>query len=435
MNGFVGEFLILDRRLRQQRARRRARVYTAVAATGVILSAVYMLWMFQRVNYGPVTNDKNRGLRDLSVREWCVIAPICAMAIVMGVVPGVFLKPMEPAVRKTVEQIVRQPAPANAPASDRAAPIGSARRSPDAADVGRHRRDGGRRRPRRCADRHAERHHPHRSGPHRRAVGVRRAAGRGVPPAGRAGCPSAGSGVIGLVGGIVDVASRSGTATPSASASSSLDNYTIFFNVTICAIGLLTILISSGTAERDHLPTGEYYALMLFSLVGHDADGRRRATCSSSSSRSRSCRSASTCMTGLKRTSEQGAEAAFKYFVLGAFSSAFFLYGIAFAYAVAGTTQARRARHAHRRARRSTRASCVMLAMVLLLVGFAFKVSAVPFHMWTPDAYQGAPTLVTGLHVHGRQGGGVRGVRARVPVGARAAARRLAAGASRRSPA
>ncbi len=65
-----------------------ASVYTAVAATGVILSAVYMLWMFQRVNYGPVTNAKNRGLRDLSVREWFVIAPVCAMCIVMGVVPG-----------------------------------------------------------------------------------------------------------------------------------------------------------------------------------------------------------------------------------------------------------------------------------------------------------------------------------------------------------
>jgi len=64
-----------------------------------------MLWMFQRVNYGVVTNPKNRGLRDLSVREWCVIAPVCAMAIFMGVVPGLFLKPMEPAVRKTIEHI------------------------------------------------------------------------------------------------------------------------------------------------------------------------------------------------------------------------------------------------------------------------------------------------------------------------------------------
>jgi NADH-quinone oxidoreductase subunit M len=98
-NGFIGEFLIL---LGSYRVFPRLTVF---AASGVILSAVYMLWMFQRVNYGTVTNPKNRGLRDLSVREWFVIAPVCAMCIVMGVVPGVFLKPMEPAVKKTVEHI------------------------------------------------------------------------------------------------------------------------------------------------------------------------------------------------------------------------------------------------------------------------------------------------------------------------------------------
>jgi NADH-quinone oxidoreductase subunit M len=105
MNGFVGEFLILLGSFTGQFDPDRARIYTAVAASGVILSAVYMLWMFQRVNYGPLTNDKNRGLRDLSLREWIVIAPICASAILMGVVPNWFLKPMEPAVRKTIEQV------------------------------------------------------------------------------------------------------------------------------------------------------------------------------------------------------------------------------------------------------------------------------------------------------------------------------------------
>jgi NADH-quinone oxidoreductase subunit M len=103
MNGFVGEFLILVGSFKGYFAN--ARMFTAIAATGVILSAVYMLWMFQRVNYGTVTNPKNRGLRDLSPREWFVIAPICAMCVVMGVVPGVFLKPMEPAVKKTVEHV------------------------------------------------------------------------------------------------------------------------------------------------------------------------------------------------------------------------------------------------------------------------------------------------------------------------------------------
>ena len=122
MNGFIGEFLILIGSFRGAFDPGRAPIYTAVAATGVILSAVYMLWMFQRVNYGPMTNPKNRGLRDLSVREWIVIGPICAMAIFMGVVPGVFLRPMEPAVRKTIQQVL---GPASANVRDQAPGLGT----------------------------------------------------------------------------------------------------------------------------------------------------------------------------------------------------------------------------------------------------------------------------------------------------------------------
>jgi NADH-quinone oxidoreductase subunit M len=99
LNGFVGEFLILlGGFLWSPR-------FAAFAASGVILSAVYMLWMFQRVNYGDVTNPKNRTLPDLSPREWALMVPTVAMAIVMGVVPGVFLRPMEPAVKRTVERV------------------------------------------------------------------------------------------------------------------------------------------------------------------------------------------------------------------------------------------------------------------------------------------------------------------------------------------
>ena len=94
LNGFVGEFLILlgafrwDPRL------------AAFAATGVILSATYMLRMFQRVNYGPVTNEKNAKLPDLRPREWAVIVPIIAVAILMGVLPNLFLRPIEPSVER-----------------------------------------------------------------------------------------------------------------------------------------------------------------------------------------------------------------------------------------------------------------------------------------------------------------------------------------------
>jgi len=111
-NGFIGEFLILVGAFKG-RFSPDAQYYTAVAATGVILSAVYMLWMFQRVNYGPLTNPKNRGLRDLSPREWVVIAPICAMAILMGIAPNLFLKPMELATTRTVQSVVGTSSPVN----------------------------------------------------------------------------------------------------------------------------------------------------------------------------------------------------------------------------------------------------------------------------------------------------------------------------------
>jgi NADH-quinone oxidoreductase subunit N len=99
-------------------------------------------------------------------------------------------------------------------------------------------------------------------------------------------------------------------------------------------------------------------------------------------------------LTGIRRESKRGAEAAFKYFLLGGFSSAFFLYGIAFTYGVARTTKLDQIVVVMS----SLSASSEVLsyiAMALLLVGFAFKVSAVPFHMWTPDAYEGAPAVVT----------------------------------------
>jgi len=101
-------------------------------------------------------------------------------------------------------------------------------------------------------------------------------------------------------------------------------------------------------------------------------------------------------MTGMKRSSAAGAEGAFKYFVLGAFSSAFFLYGIALVYAATGTTNLDVLGLAVA-GQASKPDLLIIAAVVMLLVGFGFKVSAVPFHMWTPDAYQGAPTLVTGF--------------------------------------
>jgi NADH-quinone oxidoreductase subunit N len=101
-------------------------------------------------------------------------------------------------------------------------------------------------------------------------------------------------------------------------------------------------------------------------------------------------------LTGIRRDSPIATEAAFKYFLLGAFASAFFLYGIAFTYGLAGSTKLDRVAALFASAALSPR-PLHLVAIALLLVGFAFKVSAVPFHMWTPDAYEGAPPAVTGF--------------------------------------
>jgi NADH-quinone oxidoreductase subunit M len=99
LNGFVGEFLIL------LGAFARDPRMAAFAATGVILSATYMLWMFQRVNYGPVTHEENAGLPDLRARELAVVVPIIATCVIMGIFPNLFLRPMGPAVERMLGRV------------------------------------------------------------------------------------------------------------------------------------------------------------------------------------------------------------------------------------------------------------------------------------------------------------------------------------------
>jgi NADH-quinone oxidoreductase subunit M len=99
LNGFIGEFLILLGAFRWDPR------YVVGAGLGVILSAVYMLWMFQRVYYGKVTHEENVTLPDLEPREWSAVVPLCAVALLMGVFPALFLRPMEPAVTRIVERM------------------------------------------------------------------------------------------------------------------------------------------------------------------------------------------------------------------------------------------------------------------------------------------------------------------------------------------
>jgi len=99
LNGFIGEFLIMLGAFRWDPR------FVVVAGLGVILSAVYMLWMFQRVYYGPVTHEENVTLRDLLPRELAAVVPLCAMAFVMGIFPTLFLRPMEASVNALVQRV------------------------------------------------------------------------------------------------------------------------------------------------------------------------------------------------------------------------------------------------------------------------------------------------------------------------------------------
>ena len=173
------------------------------------------------------------------------------------------------------------------------------------------------------------------------------------------------------------------------------DNFGLFVTWVLIVVGLLSLAISGPTVERERLPAGEYYALMLFATAGM----MLMATASDLLVIFLALEVLSLAvyvLTGIRRESPAASEAAFKYFLLGAFSSAFFLYGIAFTYGLTGTTRLDRI-GSLMAAQSSPPTPMLLLAIGFLFVGFGFKVSAVPFHMWTPDAYEGAPPAVAGF--------------------------------------
>lgn len=173
------------------------------------------------------------------------------------------------------------------------------------------------------------------------------------------------------------------------------DKFGLFVNLVLVVVGVLTVVFSSQTIERDGLPAGEYYAMILFAIFGMML--MAQATDLLVIFLALETMSIAVyILTGMKREQQQSTEAAFKYFLLGAFASSFFLYGIAFLYGVTGTTNIERLSTAIA-AQSMSGNPLILLGIGLLIVGFAFKIAAVPFHMWSPDAYEGAPTVVTGF--------------------------------------
>ena len=166
-----------------------------------------------------------------------------------------------------------------------------------------------------------------------------------------------------------------------------------FINLIVLLSGVLTIILAVPYLDRIRRGYGEVYALIMFATVGMLMLG----TANHLISVFVGLETMSVCLyvlTGLVREDEGAIESALKYFLLGAFSTGFFLYGIALLYGATGTMVLPEMAQADL----ATTSTALMFwaGVALFLIGFLFKVSAVPFHMWTPDVYQGAPTPLTG---------------------------------------
>jgi NADH-quinone oxidoreductase subunit N len=173
------------------------------------------------------------------------------------------------------------------------------------------------------------------------------------------------------------------------------DNFGLFTTATILIIGVLTVAMSGPSLEREGLTPGDYYAVLLLAIAGMVL--MAIATDLLTIFLALEVLSIGVyVLTGLRRDHPASSEGAFKYFLLGSFSSAFFLYGVALAYTLTGSTRLERI-GVYMAAEGMNATPMMLVALAMLLVGFAFKISAVPFHMWTPDAYEGAPAIVTGF--------------------------------------
>ena len=168
-----------------------------------------------------------------------------------------------------------------------------------------------------------------------------------------------------------------------------LDNYATFLNVTFLTTALLTVLMSGNYLRRMGLDRPEYYMLILISTGGMMLMGMANDLILVFMALEL-LSIPLYIMSGMARPQVDSEESAMKYFFLGAFSSAILVFGIALIYGATGSTLLPEIL-----AGVSTADSLLLGGIAFLLVGFGFKVAVAPFHMWTPDVYQGAPTIVT----------------------------------------
>ena len=169
-----------------------------------------------------------------------------------------------------------------------------------------------------------------------------------------------------------------------------LDAFSIFFHLLVGTVSILVVLISGPYLERENLESAEFFALVLFATAGMGVLSSAQELLTAFIGLEMSSIS-SYVLAGYRRDTIKSSESSMKYFLLGSFATAFFLYGIALVYGVTGTTNL-----ALMGAADST-SNLLKLGLALILIGLGFKVAAAPFQLWTPDVYEGAPTPVTAL--------------------------------------
>jgi len=199
--------------------------------------------------------------------------------------------------------------------------------------------------------------------------------------------------VFGYGGAIVGALSLNSRYEESFSRMARADDLSVFLIVTLLCAALLTVFIAATTIERLRLPVGEFYTLLAFSTLG----GMLVASSTNLIVIFVGIELSSLAvfvMVASTRRGRQAIEGALKYFLLSAFATAILLYGMAWLYGVTGSLNLNDI-SLRLLAQPNRNDQSLLLAALLLVVGLGFKAAAVPFHMWTPDAYQGAPTPVT----------------------------------------
>lgn len=173
-----------------------------------------------------------------------------------------------------------------------------------------------------------------------------------------------------------------------------LDKYAFFCTLLFCAVGVLTVMLSDAYIKQRRPAMGEFYGLLLLVIAG--MIGMAVAIDVIALFVAFELMSLPTyVLAGFLRGDERSGEAAVKYFVNGAFSAAILLFGLALLYAATGQTNYASIAASLSNLGADAESGLTVVAMVLIAVGFGFKVSAVPFHSWAPDVYEGAPTPVT----------------------------------------